>query len=71
MQLEGVKALVGNDVRWQPHTAQLLKHCIERQVQVRPSIERCLCFRGCGKEAEVSILFSKFVTTFTAGFSSL
>ena len=36
VQLEGLKALVGNDVRWQPHTAQLLKHCIERQVQVRP-----------------------------------
>ena len=30
MQLEGLKALMGNDVRWQPRTAQLLKHCIER-----------------------------------------
>lgn len=34
-QLEGLKAYVGHNVRWQPHTAQLLKHCIERQIQVR------------------------------------
>ena len=33
LQLEGLKAFVESDLRWRPHTAQLLKHSIVRQIQ--------------------------------------
>lgn len=34
VQLEGLKAFVGADARWRPHSAQLLQHCITSQLQV-------------------------------------
>ena len=33
LQLEGLKAFVEGDLRWRPHTAQLLKYSIVRQIQ--------------------------------------
>ena len=33
MQLEGLKAFVESDLRWRPHTAQLLKYSIVRHIQ--------------------------------------
>lgn len=38
-QLEGLKAFVGADARWRPHTAQLLKHCIVSQLQANTQLK--------------------------------
>ncbi|KAK9787874.1 hypothetical protein WJX73_003490 [Symbiochloris irregularis] len=38
-QLEGLKAFVGADARWRPHSAQLLQHCITSQLQANAQLK--------------------------------